>query len=422
MKSDYDVIVVGGGTAGVIAAVQAGRADARTLLVEKSGILGGAMTQEGINAPAHFFAWGRQVIGGIGWELVRRTLEETGQPVPTPEFTRDTGTPKHLTMDIMVFAALCDEAVLAAGVDLLFHTMPATARFEEPGRWRLTLCTKSGLREVDAKVLIDATGDANLVSLAGYEVVPPAVIQPATLQMRCSGYDPATLDYAALKAASERAIAAGELKSTDISWSNSGPEAFLRRRGSNANHLHVAAAETSEGRSAVETEARQTVLRMYRFFRRQPGLENFRVDWICPQAGIRETVVIKGKQTVTTADYEAGKVYDDAVCYAFYPIDEHLNDGRGGNYRPLKKPLVPTVPRGALLPAGSKFLIVAGRCLSSDREANSALRVQCPCMAMGQAAGALAALSAQTGTDPESVSLAELYRLLKQHGAIVPGA
>ncbi len=422
MKSEYDVVVVGGGTAGVVAAVQAGRAGARTLLVEKSGILGGAMTQEGINAPAHFFAWGRQVIGGIGWELVRRTLEETGQPVPTPEFTRDTGTPKHLTMDIMVFAALCDEAVLAAGVDLLFHTMPATVRFEEPGRWRLTLCTKSGLREVDAKVLIDATGDANLVSLAGYEVVTPAVIQPATLQMRCSGYDPATLDYAALKAASERAIAAGELKSTDISWSNSGPEAFLRRRGSNANHLHVAAAETSEGRSVVETEARQTVLRMYRFFRRQPGLENFRVDWICPQAGIRETVVIKGKQTVTTVDYEAGKVYDDAVCYAFYPIDEHLNDGRGGNYRPLKKPLVPTVPRGALLPAGSKFLIVAGRCLSSDREANSALRVQCPCMAMGQAAGALAVLSAQTGADPESVSLAELYRLLKQHGAIVPGA
>ena len=420
MKSTYDVVVVGGGTAGVIAAVQAGRAGARTLLVEKSAILGGAMTQEGINAPAHFFAWGKQVISGIGWELVQRTLEETGQPVPTPEFTRDTGGPQHLPIDIMVYAALCDEAVLAAGVELLFHTMPASAHCEETGGWALRLCTKTGLRYISAKVLIDATGDANLVTLAGYEVVVPSVIQPATLQTRCSGYDAATLDYRALKIAADTAIAADKLKTTDISWANTGPEVFLRRYGRNANHVRVSAAETSEGRSAVETEARQTVLRMYRFFRKQPGLENFRVDWICPQAGIRETVTITGKQTVTVTDYETGKVYDDAVCYAFYPIDEHLNDGKGGNSRLLQKPVVPTIPRGALLPAKSHNLIVAGRCLASDREANSALRVQCPCMAMGQAAGALAALSAQTGVDPEAVPLADLYHVLKQHGAIVP--
>ncbi len=421
MNSSYDVIVVGGGTAGVVAAVQAGRAGARTLLVEKSGMLGGAMTQEGINAPAHFFAWGKQVIGGIGWELVRRTLEETGQPVPTPEFTRDTATPRHLTMDIMVYAALCDEAVLEAGVELLLHSMPATVGREAAGDWSLAVCTKTGLRAISAKVLIDATGDANLVTLAGYEVVRPAVLQPATLQMRCSGYDPATLDYPALQAAAAAAIAAGTLKSTDIAWSNDDPGPFLRRFGNNANHLHAPGAETSEGRSMAEVEARRAVLRMHRFFRKQPGLENFRVERICSQAGIRETVTIKGKATVTTADYEAGRQYEDAVCYAFYPIDEHLNDGLGCNYRPLRKPLVPTIPRGALLPADSQFLLVAGRCLASDHEANSALRVECPCMAMGQAAGALAALAAQTGTDPEAVPLADLYRLLKQHGAVVPG-
>ena len=83
MKSAYDIIVIGGGPAGVTAAIQAGRTGANTLLVEKSGMLGGTMTVGGINAPAHFFAWGRQVIAGIGWELVRRTLEETDRPVPT---------------------------------------------------------------------------------------------------------------------------------------------------------------------------------------------------------------------------------------------------------------------------------------------------------------------------------------------------
>ena len=85
MNREYDVIVVGGGTAGVVAAIQAGRAGVRTLLIEKNAMLGGTMTIGGINNPTHFFAWGRQVISGIGWELVHRTLAETGHPIPKPE-------------------------------------------------------------------------------------------------------------------------------------------------------------------------------------------------------------------------------------------------------------------------------------------------------------------------------------------------
>jgi 2-polyprenyl-6-methoxyphenol hydroxylase-like FAD-dependent oxidoreductase len=415
----YDVVVVGGGTAGVIAAVQAGRAGARTLLVEKAGMLGGTMTIGGINAPAHFFAWGQQVIGGIGWELVRRTLEETGQPVPTPDFTIDTPTPKHLTMDKMVFAALCDQAVLDAGCELLFHAMPAAVSRLNDG-WALTICTKTGLRQATATVLIDATGDANLVTLAGFDVIRPEIVQPATLSMQCSGYDPHTLDYDTLAAAAEQAIAAGELNTTDISWWNNGPRGFLWGHGRNCNHVRAPHAETSEGRSAVEVEARQAALRAYRFFRKQPGLEQFQVDAVCTEVGIRETVTIKGKRTITIEEYEAGIVYDDAVCYAFYPVDEHLNDGLGINYRPLRQPVLPTIPRGALLPAGSQGLLVAGRCLACDREAHSALRVEAPCMAMGQAAGALAALAIQTGVDVEAVPLEQLRSLLRAHGAIVP--
>jgi len=420
MKSQYDVIVFGGGTAGTVAAIQAGRSGVRTLLVEKNAILGGTMTAGGINAPAHFFAWGKQIIGGIGWELVRKTLEETGRPVPTAEFTRDNSTPTHMSMDISVFAALCDEAVIDAGVDLLFHAMPAAVTFENDV-WTVRVCTKTGLEECRAKVLIDATGDANVVSLAGFDLVHPEVVQPATLQMHCSGYDARALDFDALKSASEKAIAAGELKTTDISWHDNGPEAFLRRHGNNANHLRAPRAETSEGKSTAEVEARRAILRMYRFFRKQPGLENFRIDWICPEAGIRESVTIKGKATVSVADYEAGRTYDDAVCYAFYPIDEHLNDGKGINFRHLKRNVLPTIPRGALLPAGSRFLIVAGRCLASDREANSALRVECPCMAMGQAAGVMAALSARRGVDPEDLPLEDVHAELRKYGAIVPG-
>lgn len=417
MRAHYDVIVVGGGTAGTIAAIQAGRAGATTLLVEKNGMLGGTLTVAGINAPAFFFAWGRQVIAGIGWELVCKTLAEMGQPAPAPD---PRGRSRAVIVDRTLFAALCDETALGAGVDLLFHTMLATVARRE-GHWRLGLCTKLGIREVRGKVLIDATGDANAVALAGFELVRPEIVQPATLQMRCSGYDPETLDYAALKAASEAAIAAGDLKTTDIAWDNRGPERFLRKQGGNANHFRAHGAEASEGKSLVEIEGRRSILRMRRFFRKQPGLESFTIDWISPEAGIRETATIRGKKTMTAQEYEAGKVYDDALCHAFYPIDEHLNDGKGGHGRGLRPGVLPTIPRGAMLPSGSRFLIVAGRCVSSDRETNSAVRVECPCMAMGQAAGAMAALSAQTGVDPEELPLETLRTLLREHGALVPG-
>lgn len=420
LKQEYDVVVIGGGTAGVSAAIQAGRAGVRTLLVEKNAMLGGTMTVGGVNAPAQFFAWGQQITGGIGWELVRRTLEETGHPVPTPESSRDTIKPRHVTMDKVIFSALCDQAVVDANVDLLFHAMLASATFVDD-MWILDICTKAGLRRTSANVLIDTTGDANVASLAGCEIVRPAVVQPATLKLSCSGYDIDALDFAALKASSEAAVENGELKTTDISWNNAGPEYFLRAHGGYSNHIRAPHAETSEGRSNAEIEARQSVLRLHRFFRRQPNLERFQVDWICSEVGIRETVTIKGKKTVKVEDYEAGKLYSDALCYACYPIDEHLNDGLGVHVRRLKPYVLPTIPRGAMLPMDSRFLIVAGRCVSSDREANSALRVECPCMAMGQAAGAMAVLSVQTGLDPEELPMNDIYELLRNHKAIIPG-
>ncbi|MCF7855188.1 MAG: FAD-dependent oxidoreductase [Candidatus Pacebacteria bacterium] len=315
---------------------------------------------------------------------------------------------------------MADEAVLAAGADVLFHAMPATVEFMD-GTWTVQICTKTGLSSCRAKVLIDATGDANVVGLAGLELIDPDIVQPATLTFGCSGYNPDALDYDALKTASDKAIAGGELVTTDVAWRDDGPRALLRKYGDNANHVHAPEAHTSEGRSRAEVEGRKALLRMYRFLCKQPGLENFQIDWVCPEIGIRETVTIKGKKTITVSEYESGVVYNDAVCYAFYPIDEHLNDGKGINGRPLKDGTLPTIPRGALLPAGSQFMLVAGRCLASDREANSALRVECPCMAMGQAAGAMAALSARTGIDPEMLPIGDVLALLQEYGAIVPG-
>ena len=112
-------------------------------------------------------------------------------------------------------------------------------------------------------------------------------------------------------------------------------------------------------------------------------------------------------------------MFPDALCYAFYPVD--LHDKRTG-IRPahLAEGVVATVPLRALVPKGAKNLLVAGRCVSSDRGANSGLRVEAACMAMGQAAGAAAACAARRGCTPLEVPLAEIKATLRAQGAIVP--
>lgn len=417
----YDVIVVGGGTAGVIAALQSGRAGAKTLLVEKTGILGGTITNGGINFPGLFCAWGKQVIAGIGWELVRQTVEESGGTLP--DFT-DYKRPHpnlHVRVNAFVYAALCDEALGEAGVSLLLHTMPAAVQKSGTG-WTLTLCTKEGLADYNAKVLIDATGDANLASLAGLPINIPEENQPATLSCNAVGYDAASLDLDAINAAYKTAVEAGRLGMTDGSWNTNQANAtqWLRHHGNNASHVHHINARTSQGKTELELAARKSLLRLVRFLREQPGLENLSIESVSPECGVRETATIQGKTTVTVEDYKTGRRWEDSVCNAFYPIDLHVSDGRGLSGGPLEEGTVPTVPRGALLPEGSTNFLVAGRCLSSDRLANSALRVEATCMGTGQAAGAMAALAAQSGKDPEDLAMEEIRTLLKDHGAILP--
>lgn len=436
MTAQYEVVVVGGGTAGVVAAVQAARAGARTLLVEKTGQLGGTVTSGGVNAPASFHGWGRQVIAGIGWELVTRALREDGRDPAEVQpggsaFGQDGSRPNpvHIRINAPLFALLCDEAVRRAGAALRFHTMLAAAAWQpedgDGGGWRLTLCGKEGLSEVTAAVLIDASGDANAVQLAGFPVERPEELQPATPVVRFTGYEPADLDEVALRRAIREAVAEGAFQPWEFGWGGEHAEdrllGRLRRGFGNALHVPGLDGVTSEGRSRMEQAGHELVLRLYRWLRRQPGLEGLRITEMAPEVGVRETVVIQGKRRVTVEEYLAGHVYEDAVCYSFYPVDIHCLDGKGTRNRPVQEGAVPTLPRGAMLPAGSRNLLAPGRHACGDREANSSYRVEAPCMAMGQAAGALAVLAARAGCDVEAVPMPELRCLLREHEAIVPG-
>jgi hypothetical protein len=223
------------------------------------------------------------------------------------------------------------------------------------------------------------------------------------------------LDLDDLSAAAAEAVQAGQLDSTDFRHNLRG---YLTNHAENATHVTSADSSTSEIHSQTNIRGRASVVRMMRFLKRHPGFENLYLERLQPEVGVRETYRIVGESTVTVGDYTSGRRFDDAVAHSFYPID--LHDERGVRPRQLKSGTVATIPLSALIPKSSRNLMVAGRSISSDRLANSALRVQASCMAMGQAAGAAAALSAKLGLTPLKTPLDDLLATLRAHGAIVP--
>lgn len=409
-----DVLVVGGGTAGTIAAVQAGRLGARTTLVEANSQLGGTTSTAGVDFPGLFHAWGKQVIAGIGWELVTATVKLNNDELP--DFTRPTGR-QHWRHQVRIcgalYAALAEEACVKAGVQLRYYESPLSVERVAEG-WRVRLVGKGTCLDVVAKELIDCTGNASVVALAGLPRQREDVAQPGTLIYRLGGYDLQSIDLNALQAKQDAARKSGELKPTDMG----NVAGFLGKGGESGNHILGADSTTSETHTATNILGRQSLLRVLRFLNQEPALGFVKIVRLQPETGVRETYRIIGEKTVTVADYESGRVFDDAVAHSFYPIDLHFEGGVQPKH--LNEGIVPTIPLGALVPKDSHHLIVAGRCLSSDRLANSALRVQASCMAMGQAAGATAALAAKSGTTPGKVDMASIRGELARHGAILP--
>jgi len=183
------------------------------------------------------------------------------------------------------------------------------------------------------------------------------------------------------------------------------------RSGLQQLYVHGADSTNSRTVTAANLTGRRAVLNKVRKEKQQ-------LMHLQPETGFRESYRIVGETMITVNDYTSGRRFDDAICNAFYPVDLHTKSGVKPN--PLKPGTVPTIPLRALIPKGSRNLIVAGRCVSSDRLANSGLRVQASCMAMGQAAGVAAALAAVRRTTPLDLPLSEIHKLLREHGAIVP--
>ncbi len=406
----YDVIVIGGGTAGCFAAICAAKQGAKTLLVEKTSLLGGTMTAAKVNYPGLFFAWGKQIVGGPCLE----TLLKAGAPMPPSQYP----TKEHWKGQIRVneFDYLCalEETLEQSGVEILYHTMPSSIS-EKDDCVKVVLTVKEGLIEVSSKILIDASGDANAVTLAGYPVEKRDICQPATLINDITGYDINDIDIKEFNAHMARCVQDGKLSSQD----SQGGEFYYHLLNKRISmHIPCNKAETSSGKTQLEITARKTLQKILQAFRNFPGLENVKIANFAIECGVRESARIIGETKMLVENYLSGKKYNDAICYCFYPVDEHLPTKVRKIYH--KEGVIPTIPYTALIPKNSKRILVAGRIASSDPDTNSAIRVQAPCMAMGQAAGVAAAIAAQKNVPVIEIPFNELKTALNNLGAIVP--
>jgi hypothetical protein len=372
--NQVDVLVVGSGSAGTTAAIQAGRAGVKTLLMERSFQLGGTTTTGGVAYPGLFDAWGKQVIAGIGWELVKESVELDGGKFP--DFSKVPRAHWHnqVQLNQFIFSLLAEEKCREAEVEIAYYEFPTAITKTKEG-WQVDCMGFGTKRRVLCKQIVDCTGGAEVVGMLGFERLREEERQPGSYLFQLGGpHNPADKQL---------------------------------------HRLYVHGADSTNSRTATlaNLTGRKSILAKVR-------KEKKRLMHLQPETGFRESYRILGETLITVQDYTSGRHFDDAISYAFYPVDLHTRTGV--KPKPLKRGIVPTVPLSALIPKGSQNIIVAGRCVSSDRLANSGLRVQAACMGMGQAAGATAALAAQSSSTPLKVPLSQIYELLQKHNAIIP--
>ena len=417
----YDIVVCGCGVAGFTAAVAAGRQGKKVALVERQGMPGGILTVGGNDEIALFFAHRHLVIRGIGWayakELVRR-----GYGI-LPDWHHVTNHPElGVKVNPLAAASLMDEWLTAAGVDLYYNQPVVDCDVSDGRVERVYIGAKQGLVALEAKVFIDCTGDADLCAFAGADTEcgdpDTGDLMPGTLRYYQQKIELTPERLAAISSSFRQARADGRLQYRDL-W-NEGPgstgDRLYDHDGNNIGHVMHYNAADSDSLTQAEIRGRQSVMRVSDWIRGN-GLGG-NVITAAPNVASRESRRVVCDTRVTADDYVAGRLYGDSVCYSFYPIDLHKADGDCLFNIYIKEGVYPTLPLSMMIPTRLSNVLVAGRCASGDRLAQSAFRVKSSCMAMGEAAGVTAALT-QDG-EVRSVPVDRVRAILRENDNLVP--
>lgn len=438
-----DVVVVGGGPAGLCAAVAAARGGAKVILVEKNAFCGG-MATAGMVAPfmtCYDSGGDKMLIRGLFEELVERLIAVGGaiHPSKVESKTAFTSYIDKGHVHVTPFKAeslkiVADEMLAEAGVKILYHTQLVDAETEGDRVTRIIVAMKEGLVSIRAKAFIDCTGDGDLAAMAGAEYTvgnKEGKMQPATMFFTVGDVDVSKVD-------------------ADIAenWGN-----FYRKDGINYRSLHwwVAKAKEngdwpldrvsiglfrgvekdefsintsrvmnidgtkSESLTEGEIEGRQQVRIIFNFLKKYvPGFENSRLILSGSTLGIRETRHIKGIRTLCVDDVLGCVVPEDSIMLAANSVDVHGKYGPKSNeYITIPAGKCYGIPYGTMIPPAFSNLAVAGRPISADCESAGAIRVMPPCMGIGQAAGTAVAMSVLEGTDLRTLDVNALREKLR---------
>jgi hypothetical protein len=429
----FDVVVVGSGSAGSPAAIAAARAGARTLLIEKLPFLGGNSTAV-LDTFYGFYTPGeraRKVVAGIGDEVVAG-LRSLGEVVERPN-TYGAGT--GVTYLAEHLKVVWEHLVLDAGVTVLLHAFVQDVQVDD-GRVRsLLVATKAGLVTVDADVVIDASGDADVCHHAGFGYEPAGSLGPA--QTLTTTFRMANVDMGR-----RRSIAKDDLHAAMADAAASGDYDLPRREGS--DHITpvdgmVATVMTRidqirpdpdgafrnatdpEVLTAAEIEGRRQAIEYVRFLTdRIPGYEHASLIALSTQIGLRETRRVYGDYRLSRADVLAARQFDDQIGLCGAPIeDHHGGEGTGTTWEYLPDGAAVGIPLRTLVVRDGANVLVAGRCFSAEHDAQASVRSMAQCMAMGQAAGTTAALAAVSTGEVRGVDPALVRDRLREAGALV---
>ncbi|MDF3822636.1 FAD-dependent oxidoreductase [Leptospira sp. 96542] len=418
-----DVLVCGGGLAGVMAAIAAARQGAQVLLVERYGFLGGNATG---GAVAQFNSWqtagGRRVIAGLAREVVER-LRAYGAAGEHQVFVMSTG---H-KMDRIEYAPevlklVLDDMVLDAGVQPLLHANVLDVE-TEAGRIRaVRVLTKSGVLSLRPRVVVDTTGDIDVLHRSGARFLALEegdALQPATMMFRFGPIDFSRFDALGapeLQALARRGYESGELARAAL---HAARDPYSSDAWFNISRLGIDATDVS-ALSRAEIEGRRQAWRAAAYLRRAvPGCEAGRLQAFATQVGVRETRRVHGDHVLTAEELSQPTSFDDGIAAGAYPIDIHPASGGELIYTPLGSDHAYQIPYRSLLPKDVRNALVAGRGISATHAALAAIRVMTISMAVGQAAGIAAALACAADGEVRAVDTVALRHLLLAQDAVL---
>lgn len=402
--AEVDVLVIGGGPAGLAAAVSAARLGAKTLLLERYGFLGGMGTAGGVTNFAGLF--GKR--GGVMQPLVRGVADELLERIGALGGLNDPqdglqGRIRVRSYDVAAYKCAADGWLLAAGVRLLFHAWAAGVAMEGDRITALLAETKSGRVAIRAREFIDASGDGDVAAFAGvpftYGDGQGNALYPSTM-FRLSNVD------------APRALAAvGEFKAIDKLMAEAAGRyrfprqgAILRpQRNPSEWRANVTQLQDDEGRaanaidaaglSAAEVQGREQIVEYLRFLRAEvPGFERAEIAEIAPQVGVRETRRVHCAHMLSGEEVLGGARFDDSIGLNAWPVEQHMAGRIEWAFPRDPDNSFNQLPYRMLQPERVANLHVAGRCAGMEHLGQSAARASGACFVMGQAAGTAAAL------------------------------